>query len=115
MTTNIFDVSTKEDAAKILADYLLQNINNELDRRVSLHRDSFYMFWYSKDSSPQQLCDAMGTNAKLFFEVASANVAHIANVAEIAGKSLNNFLTPEQYTPPKPVFYNADGTVTIGE
>jgi hypothetical protein len=112
---DIFQVDENRDIPQEIADGLLKSINDETSRRIGLHRDNFRAFWYSQEATPQQLCDKMGANAWLFFAIASANVQHIASIAQLSGKTLADFLQPEDYVPPKTVTVNNDGTVTIGE
>lgn len=112
--SNIFDVEPTRNVANEIAVNLLRDINNEATRRASLHRDSFNAFWHSTEATPQQICAQMGPQAALFFAIASANVQHIAAVAQIAGRTLGDFLKPEEYVPPQTVTINQDGTATIG-
>lgn len=110
----IFDVEPEKNVANEIAINLLRDINNEAVRRAGLHRDSFNVFWHSAEATPQQICQQMGPKAAMFFAIASANVRHIAAVAQIAGKTLGDFLKPEEYVPPQTVTINQDGTATIG-
>lgn len=112
--STIFDVELQRNVANEIAINLLQDINNEATRRAGLHRDSFNAFWHSTEATPQQICQQMGPKAALFFAIASANVQHIAAVAQIAGKNLGDFLKPEEYVPPQTVTINQDGTAMIG-
>lgn len=111
---DIFEVEPSRNIANEIALGLLQDINNEAIRRAGLHRDSFNAFWHSTEATPQQICQQMGPQAALFFAIASANVQHIAAVAQIAGKTLGDFLKPEEYVSPQTVTINQDGTATIG-
>lgn len=113
--SNIFDVEPERNIANEIAVNLLRDINNEAIRRAGLHRDSFNAFWHSTEATPQQVCQQMGPKAALFFAIASANVQHIAAVAAIAGKTLDDFLQPSEYVPPQTVTINQDGTATIGD
>ena len=111
----IFSVSTQRDESQAIAAALLTSINDEVSRRVALHRDSFNQFWWSTTATPQEIADKMGPAATLFFQIANANVQHIAAVAAISGKQLGDFLQPHEYIPPRAITYNQDGTVTISE
>jgi hypothetical protein len=102
------------DIPKEIAATLLQAMNAEADRRAGIQRDSYNAFWHSKEATPQQIADAMGDKAGLFFSLASENVTHIARAAAVVGKSLGDFLQPNEYVPPVAITYHADGTVTIG-
>lgn len=113
--TDIFQIEEIRDIPQEIANGLLKAINDETARRVGLHRDSFRAFWHSQEATPQQICDKMGSSAWLFFAIASANVQHIAAVAQLSGKTLADFLKSEDYIPPKTVTINQDGTATIGE
>lgn len=103
------------DIPKEIATTLLQAMNAEAERRAGIQRDSYNAFWHSPEATPQQIADAMGDRAGLFFALAGENVTHIARSAAIVGKTLGEFLQPSEYTPPVAIEYHADGTVTIGE
>ena len=98
-----------------IADTLLHAMNAEADRRAGIQRDSYNAFWHSTEATPQQIADAMGNRAGLFFALASENVTHIARAAAVVGKTLGDFLQPNEYAPPVPITYHEDGTVTIGQ
>ena len=112
---DIFQIEETRDIPQEIANWLLMSVNEETARRVGLHRDSFRAFWYSPEATAQQLCDKMGSSAWLFFAIASANVEHIAAVAQLSGKTLADLLKAEDYVPPKTVTINQNGTATIGE
>lgn len=46
-------------------------------------------------------------------QIAGTNVAHIATVAAMIGKTLHDYLHPDDYVPPRPYTINEDGTVTL--
>lgn len=98
-----------------IAATLLAAMNAEAERRAGIQRDSYHAFWHSSEATPQQIADAMGNRAGLFFALASENVQHIARSAAIVGKTLGDFLAPTEYVPPVPITYHDDGTVTIRE
>jgi hypothetical protein len=97
-----------------IATTLIQAMNAEADRRAGIQRDSYNAFWHSTEATPQQIADAMGIKAGLFFALASENVTHIARSAALVGKELGDFLQPSEYAPPVAIEYHQDGTVTIG-
>lgn len=98
-----------------IAATLLQAMNAEAERRAGIQRDSYNAFWNSSEATPQQIADAMGNKAGLFFALASENVTHIARAAAVVGKTLGDFLQPSEYAPPVAIEYHENGTVTIGE
>jgi hypothetical protein len=99
---------------KQLANELLINTNDELLRRIQQHRVAFHKFWNHPDCTPQQLCDEMGTDAGLFFQLASLNIAHINTVCTLLGVPLSDYIDSTDYLPLLPVHHNSDGTITIG-
>ena len=105
----------QREVSKEIANGLLSAMNAEAERRAGIQRDSYRAFWQSDEATPQEIAAAMGAKAGLFFALASENVTHIARAAAIVGKSLSDFLQPEEYTPPVTVEYHQDGTVTIPE
>ncbi len=111
---SLFDVTENRDIPNEIALNLLNTMNAEAERRVGVHKDAFNAFWNSNEATPQEIADKMGTNAGKFFALASQNVTHISACAQIAGKSLSDYLQPVDYLPPHPVTVHQDGTVTIG-
>ena len=105
----------QRDIPQEIANGLLQAMNAEADRRAGIQRDSYNAFWHSPEATPQQIADAMGSSAGLFFSLASENVIHISRAAEIVGKTLGDFLKPSEYVPPVAIQYHENRTVTIGE
>lgn len=105
----------QRNVAKEIADGLLAAMNAEAERRAGIQRDSYRAFWNSSEATPQQIAEAMGNRAGLFFALASENVQHISRSAAIVGKTLAEFIQSEDYTPPVHITYHQDGTVTIGE
>lgn len=105
----------QRDIPQEIATTLLQAMNAEAERRAGIQRDSYNAFWHSTEATPQQIADAMGNRAGLFFSLASENVQHIARAAAVVGKSISDFLQPSEYVPPVAIEYHEDGTVTIGD
>lgn len=113
---SLFEIQPPQrDIPQEIANTLLAAMNDEANRRAGIHRDTFHAFWHSTEATPQQIADAMGQQAGLFFAIGYENVQHIGRAAAAVGRELSDYLQPEDYTPPKQVTFNSDGTVTIAE
>jgi len=109
----IIPTQTIEQApAQAIARELIDAANNELQRRVNNHRAAFAKFWRSA-ATPDEILEAMGTDAVLWLSAASESVQHVARLAAIAGKELTDFLPPEDFLSPREFIPHEDGTVTL--
>jgi len=115
--TEIFPTPTPVPipAEKQVADGLLAGMNQELQRRVEIHARNFHYLWNRGEGQPtaDQIVSAMGTNAALFFALASMSAQQIEDAALLVGKTLNDFMPESDYVPPATVIVNQDGTVTL--
>lgn len=105
----------EKTAAEKIADSLIETMNAEVKHRVEIHKQIFDVVWHDERATPQQILAALGTKAKLLFQVSAANKAHLQTLATTVGKTLNDFLPAEYQTPPLPFTIHNDGTVTIDE
>lgn len=101
-------------AAELVAEELTRAINAEITRRVATHRDMFNAFWRNHRATPDEIAAALGTKARLFFQVAAENAGHIARLAALVGKKPEDFLPPEDSARPRELAFHEDGTVTVG-
>lgn len=102
-------------AADAIAAGLLREIEAEAARRIGQHIDWWRAFWESNEATPEQIAASMSSSATLFFAIAAANKNHIAAVAQILGKTPEEWGIPaECMSTPVPVTPHNDGTVTIG-
>jgi hypothetical protein len=112
----IFDYipENKPPVAETIAAGLLRQVEQEALRRAGEHIDGHRAFWNSTEATPQQIADAMNGSAVLFLKIARANVEHLAAVAAIIGKPLENLLPTEYQSSPQTVTFLPNGYVTIG-
>jgi hypothetical protein len=115
--TEIFPFPTPPPASQEVqvANGLLAGMNQELQRRVEIHARNFHYLWNRGEGQPtaDQIVSAMGTNAALFFALASMSARQIEEAAGLIGKTLNDFMPESDYKPPATVIINQDGTVTL--
>lgn len=78
-----------------------------------MHQRIFPLVWSSNEYTPEEFFAEAGTQAVKFMQIAGENVEHIAALAAIDGKELNDFLSPSEYVPPLPYTANPDGTITL--
>jgi hypothetical protein len=97
--------------ADIEAGLMLHTLNATLAQRVHDHKDFYRKFWYST-VSPDDLLVAMGEYALVLLGAAQENLEHISRLAGIVGKTLHDFILPEDYEP-KRAFVVTDGVVTL--
>lgn len=98
---------------RIAAD-MLRNVDAECLRRIGQHCDWWSAIWESDEATPQQIINAMGTSAALFFTIASVNKTQIATVAQVLGKTTAELGVPDKcMTTPVTVTLNSDGTATL--
>jgi hypothetical protein len=105
------------DAATLAAQSVVDAINQEITHRVAVHQTCFNTVWRNErpGATPAAVLAAMGNNAKLVFAFANANLDHISQCAQLVGKTLNDFIAPQDYTPPLAFTINDDGTATINQ
>lgn len=94
---------------------IFSEIANELQRRIALHQNAFQKVWGEGNGyTAQEFFDECGDQGEKFLQIAGANVTHIAALAVIDGKTLNDLIDPSEYIPP--VAYTVDGgVVTLSE
>jgi hypothetical protein len=102
-----------EPTARTAVRKLFLTPHEELTRRAAIHREGFALVWRSGTHSAAEYFAEAGTDGALFMEIAGTNVVHIAAVASMIGKTLADYLAPEDYTPPVPYTVHQDGTITI--
>ena len=107
---NIIDIQPYERSeSDIKAEQMLLSLNDELSRRVAIHKQSYVDFW----SDPHGVLRAMGTNTGIFLTAAAENVRHIATLAHISGKDFGEFLPEDCWKPKAQITINSDGTAFI--
>ena len=102
-----------DPSARVAVRVIFQEVSYELQRRIALHQNLFQKVWGANGYTPQEFFDECGAQGEKFLAIAGANVAHIAALAVIDGKTLNDFLDPSEYMPPVAYTANPDGTITI--
>ncbi len=102
-----------EPVARTAVRSLFESVHQELVRRSNIHKAGFALVWRSGTHSAAQFFEEAGPDGGLFMQIAGTNVAHIATVAAMIGKTLHDYLHPDDYVPPRPYTINEDGTVTL--
>jgi len=104
----VFDNNvTTEDKAKEVADSLISITKNTFDKILLAYTNGVQTFWNNPQATPQEISDALGTDASEVFSlhyklgelIATVNPDLLSNTASLIG----NFTQ------------NEDGTVTIIE
>lgn len=94
------------------AEAIIDRVNSEMDGRVKSHITEFRAFW-ARGETPDARLVAMGTRAGLYLALASENLAHIARIAGLLGKTLDDFIGPDLYVPPRGFVIAEDGSATL--
>lgn len=102
-----------EPTARTAVRKLFLTPHEELQRRAAIHRDGFTAVWRSGTHTAAEFFAEAGTQGALFMQIAGTNVTHIATVAQMIGKTLHDYLQPEDYVPPHAYTAHADGTITL--
>jgi hypothetical protein len=99
-------------AAEVIAKLMLHRVNASLAERVHEHISGFNTFWNSAEP-PDAILTAMGNKAGLMLATASENIAHIGRLAALIGKTVEDFITSDSYTPRRAFIIAEDGTATL--
>lgn len=102
-----------DPAARVAVRIIFQEVSYELQRRIALHQNLFQKVWHSNEYTPQEFFDECGAQGAKFLAIAGANVEHIAALAVIDGKTINDLIDPSEYVPPQSYTINPDGSVTL--
>jgi hypothetical protein len=100
--------------AKKMADFMVAEFDRELRRRLNQHQVLFRRFWYTSGVDPQAVFDALGVHAALWLQLGSKDIQDIASSLSLAGQSLSDYIQLVDYSPPRVLTINPDGTVTVG-
>ena len=88
----------------------------EKERRIAFHQRTFQRVWGENNGyTPAQFFAAAGPQGVRFMQIGGASKDHLAALAAIEGKTLDDYLSPEEYDPPLPYTAHPDGTITIDE
>ena len=102
-----------EPTARTAVRKLFLTPHEQLVHLSDIHRDGFASVWRSGTHTAAEFFAEAGTQGVLFMQVAGTNVAHIAAVANMIGRTLHDYLQPEDYVPPLAYTAHADGTITL--
>lgn len=109
MTTLIeLPIAPVKPPAQLIAEHMLHKLNATLAERVNDHKVFFRKFWDSEET-PDALLIAMGAYAPVLLAAASENLEHISRLAGIVGKTLHDFLAPDEYAPRRAFIIAPDG------
>lgn len=103
---NITPPPTRPEA-EVIAEDLLASVNSELARRIENHTNAFHKFWDSA-VTPDAIAAAMGDKGKLFIMSASQSLVDIGTIAAMVGKTLDDAISPEHYTPRREITFDGD-------
>jgi hypothetical protein len=98
--------------AEQIAERMVHDFNAHLAERVHIHKRSFETFW-DNQIPPDDILTAWGHRAGFMLMAASENAAHIARLAGIIGKTIDDFIEPEFYEPRRAFIPAKDGTVKL--
>ena len=95
--------------AEQIADLMVHKLNATLRVRVNDHKVFFRALWKQQPTTPDAILDAMGPHAPVLLAAAIENLEHITRMAAAVGKTLHDFIAPEDYQPPRAFIIGQDG------
>ena len=95
------------------AESIINIINEVGNLLVENHKLAFNRLWNNPDATPEEIVEAMGVDATYVFQCALANLGVLSTCAGYTNRTLGDFMQPNEYTPPKTINYNQDGSVTL--
>jgi hypothetical protein len=100
-------------AIQVFAINELAHVNSALQRRIDEHKTRFTSFWRTYTYTPDDILVNYGTNAVIWLQAASESVNHIDRLANIVGKTINDYLDAADYVPPRAFIVSGTGVVTL--
>lgn len=91
-------IAPVKPAPQLIAESMLHKLNATLAQRIHDHRAFYRSFWDSPEI-PDDILLAMGAYAPVLLAAASENLEHITRLAALVGKTLHDFIAPEDYAP----------------
>lgn len=104
--------TTPPTLAEGIVDKMIDDMNDELTRRVQVHKRNFTSFW-DESVTPDELLVTMGNRAQLILASAGENIDHIGRLAAIAGVELDELLPPSMWQPRRAFIPGPNGTMTL--
>lgn len=99
---------TKESNQRKVAEQILELAAHTHRQTVSQQNDGISILWNNyMGLTPQEVCDALGTDAAKIFRMHSLLTTYLVAVAEVDG------ISAEVSVPTNAFTANSDGTVTI--
>ncbi len=96
---------------------IITSINEELERRINLHKYLYDLMWNDAAVTPQDICDglmAKGFKPATLFAISANNKSSLDAICAACNKSLSDFISSEYLKPKLPFIVNPDGSITIG-
>lgn len=108
-------VKPEPTAAELAAQSVVDAVNNEITRRVNVHKVCWDTIWRNtrEGATPAAVLAALGSKAVLVFSFASENLDHIDRCAKLVGKTRADFIKDADCIPPLAYTAHADGTITL--
>ena len=104
---------TPTPASQVVAKRLLQQLNEQLESRVNMHKGAWFDFWQNNEATPDDILENMGTSAALWLNAARENVTHLHRLALLVGKTVADYLPPEMLNPTRTFVEHPNGAVTL--
>ena len=100
--------------AERIAEAIIAESNRHFPQRLDTFKNLWEMLWENDTATPADILAAWGTNAKLMFQVASAERTWITTLAPALNTTPEALLGSDKYlTPAQPVTFHPNGTVTL--
>lgn len=99
---------TKEDDKLRIANRIKENIQITYQELINTQNSGIEILWKNnRELTPQEICDALGTDAAQIFKLHGILTRAIVDIATESG------ISPDIRTPDNAFTVNVDGTVTV--
>jgi hypothetical protein len=100
--------------AERIAEAIIAESNRHFPQRLDTFKNLWSLLWENDTATPADILAAWGTNAKLMFQVASAERTWIITLATALNTTAEALLGGDKYlNPALPVTFHPNGTVTL--
>lgn len=108
--------SQQQIASENIATTIISTINEELERRLNLHKYLYNLLWNDNTATAQEICDKLfdkGLKPIVLFEISTKNIQNIQEICGLFNKNITDFIAIEEITPKQQYIINENGSLTF--
>src|SRR5574343_112776 len=98
--------SQQQIASENIATTIISTINEELERRLNLHKYLYNLLWNDNTATAQEICDKL-------FEMSSKNIQNIQDICSLFNKNITDFIVVSDISPKQQYIINENGSLTF--